>query len=90
MDSSTLGFQVAIQVLLFLVDDHKADPRKKGDLGGGGLNPRRWSAAGYAEFHPRAGNGSADDRARNRRVDLVILNDATLIAEEPAAAFQAP
>ena len=53
----------------------------------GGIAPDRLSAAGYAEFHPRAGNGSADDRARNRRVDLVILNDATLIAEEPAAAF---
>jgi chemotaxis protein MotB len=56
----------------------------------GGIAPERLSAAGYAEFHPRAANGSADDRARNRRVDLVILNDATLIAEEPAAAFQAP
>jgi len=54
----------------------------------GGIAPDRLSAAGYAEFHPRAGNGSAEDRARNRRVDLVILNDATLIAEEPAAAFQ--
>jgi chemotaxis protein MotB len=53
----------------------------------GGIAPERLSAAGYAEFHPRAGNGSAEDRARNRRVDLVILNDATLVAEEPAAAF---
>jgi chemotaxis protein MotB len=50
----------------------------------GGIAPGRLSAAGYAEFHPRAGNQSAADRAQNRRVDLVILNDATSLAEEPA------
>jgi chemotaxis protein MotB len=36
--------------------------------------PSRLSAAGYAEFHPVAENTSADGRARNRRVDIVILN----------------
>jgi len=51
----------------------------------GGIAPERLSAAGYAEFHPRAGNQSADERAQNRRVDLVILNDTTLLSEEPAA-----
>jgi chemotaxis protein MotB len=54
----------------------------------GGIAPGRLSAAGYAEFHPRAGNASADDRARNRRVDLVILNDATYLAEEPEAGLR--
>jgi chemotaxis protein MotB len=39
-----------------------------------GLEPQRLSAAGYAEFHPVASNDSADGRARNRRVDIVILN----------------
>jgi len=37
------------------------------------LDPRRLSAAGYGEFHPRAENDSAENRARNRRVDIVIL-----------------
>ena len=33
----------------------------------------RLSAAGYAEFHPIADNNTADGRAQNRRVDLVVL-----------------
>jgi chemotaxis protein MotB len=37
------------------------------------LPPDRISAAGYAEFHPVAGNDTAEGRAQNRRVDLVIL-----------------
>ena len=37
------------------------------------FDPRRLSAAGYGEFHPRVANDSSEDRARNRRVDIVIL-----------------
>jgi chemotaxis protein MotB len=37
------------------------------------ISPERISAAGYAEFHPVAGNDTADGRAENRRVDLVVL-----------------
>ncbi|MGB8260242.1 MAG: flagellar motor protein MotB [Terracidiphilus sp.] len=33
----------------------------------------RISAAGYAEFHPVASNNTAEGRAQNRRVDLVVL-----------------
>jgi chemotaxis protein MotB len=33
----------------------------------------RLSAAGYAEFHPVASNGTFEGRAQNRRVDLVVL-----------------
>ncbi len=33
----------------------------------------RLSAAGYAEFHPVASNATAEGRATNRRVDLVVL-----------------
>jgi chemotaxis protein MotB len=40
------------------------------------FDPARLSAAGFAEFHPAAENTSADERARNRRVDIVILNPA--------------
>jgi chemotaxis protein MotB len=37
------------------------------------LPPDRISAAGYAEFHPVASNATAEGRATNRRVDLVVL-----------------
>jgi chemotaxis protein MotB len=43
----------------------------------------RLSAAGYAEFHPRVPNATEADRAKNRRVDIVILNQTTAQAEEP-------
>ena len=35
--------------------------------------PDRLSAAGYGEFHPIAPNDSPEDRARNRRIDIVVL-----------------
>jgi two-component system copper resistance phosphate regulon response regulator CusR len=35
--------------------------------------PERLSAAGYAEYHPVASNFTAQGRAQNRRVDIVIL-----------------
>jgi chemotaxis protein MotB len=38
-----------------------------------GIQADRLSAAGYGEFHPRVPNDSPSNRARNRRVDLVIL-----------------
>ena len=37
------------------------------------ISPDRMSAAGYAEFHPVASNDTAEGRAENRRVDLVVL-----------------
>jgi len=37
------------------------------------IDPRRLSAAGYGEFHPRVANDSPEKRALNRRVDIVIL-----------------
>jgi chemotaxis protein MotB len=41
---------------------------------GHGFAPERLSAAGYAEFHPVASNLTAQGRAQNRRVDIVILS----------------
>jgi len=38
----------------------------------------RLSAAGYAEFHPVASNDTADGRAKNRRVDLVVMPRTTI------------
>jgi chemotaxis protein MotB len=49
----------------------------------GGLHPRRLSAAGYAEFHPRVSNDTDGNRARNRRIDIVVLNPLTGEREEP-------
>jgi chemotaxis protein MotB len=39
-----------------------------------GFPPERLSTAGYAEFHPVASNDTPDGRAKNRRVDIVVLN----------------
>ena len=38
----------------------------------GTIPPERISAAGYAEFHPVSTNQTAEGRALNRRVDLVV------------------
>lgn len=38
-----------------------------------GLNPEKISVAGFGEFHPLVPNTSAAHRARNRRVDIMIL-----------------
>ncbi len=44
-----------------------------------GIDPVRLSASGYGEYYPVSPNDSDADRAKNRRVDLVILNaNATL------------
>ena len=39
------------------------------------FSPERLSAAGYAEYHPIASNDTAQGRAQNRRVDIVILRE---------------
>jgi chemotaxis protein MotB len=43
--------------------------------GGGGLNPSKWSAAGYADTDPVASNDTDEGRKHNRRVELVIQPD---------------
>ena len=53
--------------------------------------PDRISAAGYAEFHPVASNDTAEGRAENRRVDLVVLPRTELnFAGSGAAAPSGP
>lgn len=42
-----------------------------------GIDPARLSASGYGEFHPRVPNSSPENRARNRRIDLVVLDAVT-------------
>lgn len=51
----------ATRVVQFLVEE-------------GALPPARLSAAGYGEYRPRLANDTAESRARNRRVDIVVLD----------------
>ena len=37
-----------------------------------GINPEKVSSIGYGEARPVATNETADGRARNRRIDLII------------------
>jgi chemotaxis protein MotB len=50
----------AAGITRFLIENHTADPT-------------HIAAAGYAEFHPIATNVNEEGRARNRRVDIVLL-----------------
>jgi len=63
--------------MLELLSDHFAVPRG------------RFSIAGYADTAPVDTNETAQGRARNRRVDIVFLNQQALIGE-PAAAQAKP
>lgn len=49
----------AVTVVRFLVEEK-------------GLDPPRFSAMGYGEYHPVAGNSTAEGRAKNRRVNIVV------------------
>ena len=40
-----------------------------------GFNAGHLSAAGYAEYHPAASNGTAEGRGQNRRVDILVLGE---------------
>ena len=50
----------AVSVLKYLIDV-------------GGINPHRLSAVGYGESRPMAPNDSPADRAKNRRVEIVLV-----------------
>ncbi len=51
------------------------------------ISPERLSAAGYGEFHPVDSNETPEGRARNRRVDLIVLprTNINFAAPRPAA-----
>ena len=50
-----------------------------------GIDPGRLGVAGYAEYRPRLPNDSAEARARNRRVDIVVLDPVAAGREDPGA-----
>ena len=64
-DNWGLSVMRAREVLDFLI--------KPEDKEGGGLDPKRWSAAGYGSTHPVASNDTAEGRQTNRRCELVVL-----------------
>lgn len=51
-----------------------------------GIPPFQLMAAGYGEFQPVADNGTAEGRARNRRVVLMVAKNGRLRPELPALA----
>lgn len=51
----------------------------------GGIAPERLSAAAYAEYRPKVANDSPSARARNRRVDIVVVGAGT-VQDRPVAA----
>ena len=40
-----------------------------------GIDERQFSVAGYADTQPRHSNDTAEGRAANRRVDIIILDE---------------
>jgi chemotaxis protein MotB len=38
------------------------------------IDPRRLAVAGFADYHPAGSNDTPEGRARNRRVDIVVLS----------------
>lgn len=66
-DNWGLSLMRARQVLVFLVA--KTDAKD----GGGGLDPKLWSASGYGDTDPVASNATPAGRAKNRRVELILM-----------------
>lgn len=58
----------ATSMVLYLIETH-------------GFDPQKLSASGYGEFRPIAPNDSPENRAQNRRVDLVVLNEEARFQE---------
>ncbi|HXX44794.1 MAG TPA: flagellar motor protein MotB [Candidatus Acidoferrales bacterium] len=56
------------------------------------FSPARLAAAGYAQYHPVDSNDTAEGRAHNRRVDIVVLNPAAggIFRSAPQASKPSP
>jgi len=59
-DNWQLSTERALAVLDYLLQDKN-------------LNPLRFSAAGYGEYRPLVPNDTPENRALNRRVDIVVI-----------------
>lgn len=49
-----------------------------------GVDPKRLAAVGYGEFHPIADNAAPEGRAKNRRIELIVMPE-DLVKAKPAA-----
>lgn len=67
----------AARIVEFMINDYK-------------FSPDRLSSAGYGEFRPVAENASDEGRAKNRRVDIVILNRRAAMSEPHAEVATTP
>lgn len=63
----------ATEVVRYLTDEH-------------GIPPSRISALGYGQYRPVAPNNTAENRAKNRRVDIVVLT-MELTLKEPSSSL---
>ncbi len=54
-----LSVRRATEVIRYLIEKHD-------------LSPQRISAVGYAEYHPIAPNNTAENRSRNRRIEIIV------------------
>ncbi len=63
----------ATEVVRFMIDNHS-------------VAPEMISALGYGEFRPLVPNNADEDRAKNRRVDIVVLT-MKITATEPSSQF---
>jgi chemotaxis protein MotB len=66
-DNWQLSTARAMTVLQLLVND-------------AGFNPKKISASGYGEYRPVADNATVEGRRSNRRVDLIVVQSRTPIA----------
>jgi chemotaxis protein MotB len=48
-----------------------------------GVDPKRMSIAGYAQYHPSASNDTAEGRRANRRVDIVVVSSTHPTVPKP-------
>ena len=53
----------AVNVLRYFIKNHNIDPQ-------------RLAAEGFGEFHPLVANDSPENRAKNRRVEIIFINKA--------------
>jgi len=53
------------------------------------FDPKRLAASGYGEWHPIASNDTAEGRAQNRRVDIIILATSSEELDQIAAGTDA-
>jgi chemotaxis protein MotB len=54
------------------------------------VDPRRLGAVGYGEFHPVADNATAEGRARNRRIALVVMPEELAGVDVPKSTAPTP